>query len=66
VTAAALVNSVYTLSGLMAILYPGAKGMDPEYGEGFPQGWVFAGLVGLNWVGWLVGRGVSSGRGKKE
>jgi len=55
-TTAALVNSVYTVSGLTAVLYPGAKGMDPEFGEGFPQGWLFAGLCIANWYGWRYER----------
>jgi hypothetical protein len=60
-TTAALFNSVYTVAGLAAILYPGAAGMDPEFGEGFPQKWVFGGLLALNWVGWWVGTAALAG-----
>jgi hypothetical protein len=62
VTVAALCNSVFTVAGLSAIFYPGSKGMDPEFGEGFPQGWIFAGLLVVNWVGWLVQKGVDGGK----
>lgn len=51
---AAIFGCLYYLAGLSAILYPGAMGTDPEFGEGFPQAWLFAGLVGLPWLGvWL-------------
>jgi hypothetical protein len=60
-TTAALFNSVYTVAGLAAIFYPGAAGMDPEFGEGFPQKWVFGGLLGVNWVGWWVGTAALAG-----
>jgi hypothetical protein len=71
-TTAALINSVYTVAGLAAIFYPGAAGMDPEFGEGFPQGWVFGGLLAVNWVGWWVataalgGGAVGEGVGRKR
>lgn len=46
------------MTGLSAILYPGSKGMDPEFGEGFPQGPGFAAMAVVTWVGWWVeGRG---------
>ncbi|MCJ1310163.1 hypothetical protein MMC25_003824 [Agyrium rufum] len=51
---AALTGSVYWVSGLSAILYPGSKGLDPEFGEGFPQKWLFGGLLMGNWVGWYL------------
>src|SRR6201992_403131 len=34
---AALVSSIYFSSGMSAILYPGAKWLDPEFGTGAPQ-----------------------------
>ncbi|KAI1084315.1 hypothetical protein F5B20DRAFT_593427 [Whalleya microplaca] len=38
---AAILGSVYWLSGLSAILYPGTMGLDPEFGgPGFPQRWL--------------------------
>ena len=51
---AAVLGSLYWISGLSAILYPGSKGTDPEFGEGFPQGWLFIGYTVANWVGWWV------------
>lgn len=51
---AAIFGSVYWLTGLSAALYPGSKGIDPEFGEGFPQFWVFLGFVGLTWSGWWL------------
>lgn len=51
---AAMFGSVYWISGLSAILYPGAKGMDPEFGEGFPQFWLFLGLGAASWIGWWL------------
>ncbi|KAL6716126.1 hypothetical protein ACLMJK_005692 [Lecanora helva] len=54
---AAIMGSVYFLAGLSAILYPGAKGVDPEFGEGFPQFWLFVGCSALPWMGfWLARR----------
>ena len=56
-TTAAFLGSLYWLTGLSAILYPGAKGIDPEFGEGFPQFWVFSGLFAITWAGWWLERG---------
>lgn len=49
---ATIFGSLYWVTGLSAILYPGSKGMDPEFGEGFPQFRLFVGLLGLTWTGW--------------
>ncbi|TVY56930.1 hypothetical protein LSUE1_G009703, partial [Lachnellula suecica] len=38
---AAVFGSLYWITGLSAILYPGSAGMDPEFGDGFPQFWMF-------------------------
>lgn len=51
---AAMIGSIYTVTGLSAILYPGAKGTDPEFGEGFPQLYVFGGSLVMNWLGWWL------------
>lgn len=51
---ATIFGSVYWITGLSAILYPGSKGMDPEFGEGFPQFWFFIGILGLTWAGWWL------------
>jgi hypothetical protein len=51
---AAIFGSVYWITGLSAILYPGALAIDPEFGEGFPQFWLFPGLGLAAWVGYGV------------
>ena len=51
---AAMIGSIYTVTGLSAILYPGAKGIDPEFGDGFPQLYVFGGSLMVNWLGWWL------------
>ncbi|XPS70616.1 hypothetical protein M3J09_002821 [Ascochyta lentis] len=62
-----LQNMMY-LSSLSGILYPGAAWMDPKFGEGRPQLYLFGGLVVVVWVGWGVEmrrlRGVARGGGK--
>ncbi|KAI9812941.1 MAG: hypothetical protein M1827_004459 [Pycnora praestabilis] len=52
--AAATFGSIFYLTALSAVLYPGSKGVDPEFGEGFPQGPLFAALFGLTWLGWWL------------
>ncbi|MCJ1459354.1 hypothetical protein MMC28_009731 [Mycoblastus sanguinarius] len=51
---AAIFGSLYYITTLSAILYPGSKGMDPEFGEGFPQFWPFLGFGTLPWVGYFL------------
>ena len=51
---AALFGSVYWVAGLSARLYPGSLGVDPEFGEGFPQLKVFLAWVVVTWVGCWV------------
>lgn len=48
-------GSLYWVAGLSAILYPGTLAVDPEFGEGFPQFWVFVGGLVMPWVGYLMG-----------
>ena len=55
-TAAALLATLYPLTGSLAILYPGAAGMDPEFGEGNPQGVGFGILSFVPWLGWWLER----------
>jgi hypothetical protein len=63
---AALFGSLYCFTGLTAILYPGALGMDPEFGEGWPQKYVFGIPLIINWVGWwLENRRLSTANLKK-
>jgi len=54
---AAFTGSIYWLAGLAAYFYPGASGLDPEFGgPGFPQGKLFGGLgVAAVVGGWLEG-----------
>ncbi|KAG8532060.1 uncharacterized protein KY384_003697 [Bacidia gigantensis] len=40
---AAIFGSLYGATALSGILYPGALAIDPEFGEGFPQGPLFLG-----------------------
>lgn len=44
-TTAAVFGSMYYITGLSAIFYPGSKGTDPEFGEGFPQAYLFTFLA---------------------
>ncbi len=53
-TSAAIFGSVYWFTGLSAILYPGSKGIDPEFGQGFPQIWLFTWLAFITWTGWWL------------
>lgn len=52
---AAVFGSLYWVTGLSAILYPGSKALDPEFGDKwFPQLPLFVSLLGLTWIGgWL-------------
>ncbi|KAL8742666.1 MAG: hypothetical protein Q9190_004890 [Brigantiaea leucoxantha] len=51
---AAILGSMYWVTTLSAILYPETKGMDPEFGEGFPQMWGAIAMTGLTWASyWL-------------
>jgi len=56
---ATILGSLYFLSGFTAVLYPGAKAMDPEFGKGFPQAGLFGVGLGCALVGgWVEGRRV--------
>ena len=58
---AAVFASLYWITGLSAILYPGSKAIDPEFGEGFPQLYVFTAMAVISWVGyWLEIRSLSA------
>lgn len=55
---AAFTGSVYWLAGLAAYFFPGADGLDPEFGgPGFPQAGPFAAFALCAVVGgwWLEG-----------
>lgn len=49
---AALLGSLYWLTGLSAILYPGTAGVDPEFGKGFPQAPLFSAFFAMAWAGY--------------
>ena len=51
---AVIFSSLYWITGLSGILYPGALAVDPEFGEGFPQLWGFSGILAVNWLGWWL------------
>jgi hypothetical protein len=53
---AAVFGSIYWITGFTAILYPGSLGVDAEFGDGFPQKWVFGPLLICAWVGCWMGR----------
>ena len=62
VTVAAVFGSLYWVTGLAAWFYPGALGVDPEFGKGFPQGPIFTGWLALTWLGyWLEMRRLGAG-----
>ena len=51
---ALLLASLYHITGLSAILYPGSLGTDPEFGVGFPQAYVFSSLWAVAIMGWWL------------
>ena len=57
---AAIMGSLYFLTALTGVLYPGAEGVDPEfrgkYDTGFPQAVPFMVMGGLPWVGFGVAK----------
>ena len=58
---------LYFLPSLSGGLYPGARFMDPEFGEESdrPQIWGFGAILGISWVGWFcVRRGLGIGKRK--
>ena len=54
VTIAAVLGTLYWTTGLSAILYPGTKWVDPEFGDGAPQLPMFSGVAAMAWVGWFL------------
>lgn len=52
---AALVGTLYWVCGMSAALYPGAKWMDPEFGEGIgAQAVIFPVHAAVLWAGYLM------------
>ncbi|KKA26833.1 hypothetical protein TD95_000776 [Thielaviopsis punctulata] len=55
VRVAVLAGSVYWVAGLLAGAFPGASGLDPEFGgPGFPQMPIFMAFLGMALVGGFV------------
>ncbi|OAP57728.1 hypothetical protein AYL99_08466 [Fonsecaea erecta] len=54
ITIAAVLGSLYWVTGLSGILYPGTKWTDPEFGEGAPQAPIFVASAVLVWCGWWL------------
>ena len=52
ITISAVLGTLYWISGLSAILYPGTLWIDPEFGTGAPQVPIFVLSVVAAWVGW--------------
>ncbi|KAK3343486.1 hypothetical protein B0T25DRAFT_300470 [Lasiosphaeria hispida] len=56
---ATLTGTIYWAAGMVAILFPGTDGIDPEFGPpGFPQLPAFAVFMGLGLVGGVLEGGV--------
>ncbi|KAF7859745.1 hypothetical protein EAF04_008824 [Stromatinia cepivora] len=56
---AAIAGSLYWVAGLSAILYPGSRATDPEFGDGFPQAVIFPLFGGMAVAGaWLEVKGL--------
>jgi hypothetical protein len=51
---AALIGSVYWITGVSAILYPGTRWIDPEFGDGSPQLIVFPVHLAVLWMGYFL------------
>lgn len=49
-----MVGSLYWITGLSAILYPGTKWVDPEFDEGAPQRNIFLVHFVVVWIGWWL------------
>jgi hypothetical protein len=63
---AAVFGSLYWVTAISAVAYPGSKAIDPEFGEGFPQFWLFVGTLDVTWLGWWVETRVLGGGGGKR
>lgn len=63
---AAIFGSLYWVTGISVILYPGSLAIDPEFGEGFPQFPLFAGLLLSSWFGWWLETKALAGRHRNK
>ncbi len=52
ITISAVMGTLYWISGLSAILYPGTLWVDPEFGTGAPQMPIFVVSALTAWLGW--------------
>ena len=50
----AVFGGLYWVAGMSAILYPGSKAMDPEFGDSQWQMYLFGSLLGVDLVGWYL------------
>ncbi|KAF2731293.1 hypothetical protein EJ04DRAFT_514711 [Polyplosphaeria fusca] len=55
---------LYYVPALSGALYPGALFIDPEFGEGKPQLWLFMGFLGVAWWGWGLEMRRLGGKGR--
>ena len=54
ITTSAVLGSVYWVTGMSGILYPGTLWVDPEFGTGAPQVPIFVASVVVAWAGWAL------------
>ena len=50
----AVFGGLYWVAGMSGILYPDAKAVDPEFGEGSPQLILFSTIIAVNTIGWWL------------
>ena len=56
--------SLYWVSGIAAWFFPGALAVDPEFGEGFPQLYIFGPALLTSWLAcWLESSRLSTLKG---
>lgn len=51
---AAIFGSLYAITAISGIFYPGALAVDPEFGQGFPQLPLFLLMAALPWLGCVL------------
>lgn len=49
--------AMYWVTQLSAIVYPGSKAVDPEFGDGFPQLWIDLGCFVTIGAGYILEKG---------
>lgn len=63
---ATLFASLYWVTQLSAVLYPGSLPEDPEFGDGFPQAYLCAVLLSMAGLGVFLERARLTGQEKSE